>query len=665
MNDDNDGFRRRLERIAQERGEQKPTTAQRPASRSRYGVGSVVGGIIRDILLKIVAPLVVFFVLPWYVLHKEVAAGMATLLNPNHESDSAEQDFAVRFGRLGAEFGEGQVANAEAKELALGDLASGGAPSQPDTPVSDVQFFDANVTCQLRRPAAGEKLANVYIRESFVEAPLRAIRDDQLLTELESRVGQALSEGEDLNLTGLDERRFEIADVYVTDTSAPLYLVLQSNSETVWNIHTAAGVTISHIAMVSGGSSGLAGDIGGATFEAIRASDFGDRPEEVLRGNQPDPESYDCMAWPFQKPNETWTSWKGAQEGDMMDGHLLFGEAQRFAAYEHWYREMLGASPNDNAVITASARAALVGPIPATPIAFSPQDGLQLRLDRFDTVFTGTPEELTAQFNDHLRGILNAAAGGDYADITRPEIDLSAVSGQDKPAEVTVVEEDSSGGLLADLIFSGGPWERQFEAMIDMTTSNIERRVGFRQSVHLEDLLAEGEAMPPENRQRLYVMLRIPRAMEYHCQETLIEIAAKCRVLISSVHKEAEDAYAVDVDFGYVPNYSIGVLEKRDSIEWGFVSAFLPDLTSDAVLDTPEKRKAFLRRLAKVCDTLRDEIGNCVVSTVGFELIRPALYHPSDVVTWAAGWVSVYAPDNPFEADKIQKRADEVWAQTN
>ena len=167
---------------------------------------------------------------------------------------------------------------------------------------------------------------------------------------------------------------------------------------------------------------------------------------------------------------------------------------------------------------------------------------MQLRLDRDDTLLTGTPEELTAQFNDHWRGILNAAAGGDYADMTRPEMDLAAASGQDKPTEVTV-ESDNSGGLLTGLFLSAMPGEQEFRAMIDMTTSNIERCVGFRQSLSLQDLLAEGEAMPPKNRQQLYVMLRSPRAMEYHFQETLIEIAVKCRLLISSVLKDADGAY--------------------------------------------------------------------------------------------------------------------------
>jgi hypothetical protein len=284
---------------------------------------------------------------------------------------------------------------------------------------------------------------------------------------------------------------------------------------------------------------------------------------------------------------------------------------------------------------------------------------LELRLMRHDHVFTGTAEVRGKAFDDHWKGILNAAAGGDIAAMTRPEIDL-ALDPNAKPADVAV--EGESGGILVDLVLSGTPWEQEFQAMIDMTKSNYERRVGIQDELTLESMLKEGEAMPPEELQLLYAMLRGSQAMEFHCRETLVEIASKCQALTSRVLKVEGGKYLVDVTFGYVPNYAIGALEKNSG--WAFVSAFLPDTDARGALDTPKQRRNFLRRLMKVCDKLREEKGNCVISTAGIYLDRAASFSGGGGNAWAAGWVSVYSPDNPFEEQQLKERAEEIWART-
>lgn len=662
MDDRNEEFRRRLERISQTRAERMPQAAQRPAARpSESGPGF---GIVLRILSYVGLPLVVFVVLPWLVLKN--LPGLTAMLNlPTWSTgllDEAVQaesrDFSVRFQRLGAEYGDAYLANAEAKEIALTALAGETPPSGPETPVKEVSLFDANTTCSLRRPEAGEKVTNVYVRGSGIAAPVRAIHSAELQEFLVERVGDALDEGKKLDLKELNEGRFSLIDVYLTDTSAPLYLVLQTfSTNTIWNLHAAPGVKIAHVAMISGGASGLAGDLGEAGFEAIRAADFGNHPEVYTNRNLPSPKDYDCMAWPYQRPNETWTAWQGSKDGNTLDGNLLFGQAHGYSAYEYWYGQTLGATPEDNSVITALARAAVVGPIPETPIAFPPQDGLSLRLMRHDTVFTGTPDALAKQFTDHYRGLLDAAAGGDIAAMTRPEIDLTLDPNQPKPGDVEV-KGDESAGLLADMILAGTPWEQEFDAMIDMQTSNYERRVGFTQLVALEDLLKPGEAMPPEDQQLLYAMLRAPQVLERHCAETLSEIAAKCRVFTSRTQATDSGAYSVDVTLGYVPNYSLGALEKKSG--WAFKSAFLPSPAAEPY-DTPEKRKAYLRSLMKLCDLLRAERGNCVISTAGFYTDRPATFS-GGATAFAAGWVSVYAPDNPYEEQQLKELAEKLWA---
>ena len=619
------------------------------------------------LLAQVALPALFVVGVPLYVLNNLPA--ITAMLNMPTRSMGLEdkvdgtkaRDFSVRFDRLGAEYGDSHVANAVAKPIAIADLASGVQVSEPNTPVTDVALFDANATCTLQRPARDEKVLNVYVRNSGIEAPVQAINSAEMQRFLEQQVSKALEEGKPLDLSNVNEGRFNMVDVYVTDTTAPIYLVLQTfSSNIVWNLHTAPGVTVSHVAMISGGSSGLAGDIGTATIESLRARDFGAYPEVSYNSKRPAPEDYDCMAWPYQQPNESWTAWQGSKDGNTMDGNLLFGQSYGYDVYEHWYRKALGTSPNENAVISALARAALAGPIPAQPVAFPKQDGLKLRLMRHDQVFSGTTSEREKKFVDHYQGILAAAAGGDITSITRPEVELALATNQPKPTEVKV--EGDSGGTFLDLVTSGSPWEQEFQAMIDMSRSNKERRVGFDQEVSLEDMLAQDEAMPPKDQQLLYAMIRAPRAMEHHCQETLVEIAAKCRVLSLLTRQTKNGTYAVNVTFGYVPNYTIGTVKKNSG--WAFVSAFLPDTTATSALDTPEQRKAFLGRLIKVCDELRAETGSCVISTVGFYMNSAARFSPSNITTWAAGWVSVYSPDNPFEKEQLEKKAQEIWART-
>lgn len=612
-------------------------------------------------------PVLLVLVLPWYILNN-LPALQAMLNLPSlameieGKPDTSEsRDFSLRFDRLGAEYGDDYVANAEAKPLGLDDVASGGLVTGPETPVKDVTLFDANSRCALRYPGDGEKVMNVSVRGSGVLAPVRTINTPELLDFLEAQVAEALSEGRKLDLRDMNQGSYGVVDVYVTDTSAPLYLVLQAfSANTLWNLHAAPGVEIAHVAMISGGASGLTGDVGTATYEGLRASDFGSYPEMSLQGDPPKPGDYDCMAWPFQQPNESWTSWQGSKEGNTLDGNLLFGQTHGYEAYELWYGTKLGGTPAENAVVTALARAALVGPVPAEPVAFAAQDGLQLRLMRHDLVFTGNTEDLAKKFDDHYQAILAKAAGGDIAAITRPEVLVATGADQPKPADVVVEGDDD--GLLLDFITAGTPWEQEFDAFVDMENSNIERRVGFDQEITLDSLLAEGEAMPPEDQQLLYALMRTPAALEYHCLETLIEIATKCRVITSTARKNETGNYSVSVRIGYVPNYAIGALTKDSG--WAFVSVFLPDATATSPLDTPKKRQDFLRRLMKTCDKLREELGNCVISTAGFYLDRAANFSGGGGSAWAAGWVSVYSPDNRFEEEQLTKKAEDIWNRT-
>ena len=553
---------------------------------------------------------------------------------------------AIETQRMGSAFGPALAVTADGSGASLDKLATGFAPTGPTSEVGAITRFDANAECTLRPVGSNEKLINVHIASSERPAPLQALNDARILADIETAAKETIARG--LPFGGINAQRgmFGAIDLIVTDTTAPLYLSLHSHGRKYWRIHTAPGVTIAHIALISNGASAVTGDIGDASVEALRARDWGN--QENFYHDRRAPEDIACMARPFRKPDETWAAWAGAEAGNTIDGNLLFGQDKGFDAFEYWFLQTLGVSSQTNMISAYHASAVLIGDPPASPLVLS-ADPSPVRIVAHDHVLTGAPALREAQLVKMYENAVSAAAGVDWNDVLPAPVTMTT----DAAAEQSQIS--GSRRTLADHTMG----TNDIEERTDLTAFNAARQVRVTAQIAVSDLLADGEEVPPDAAEETYLLLRAAPHLMAYCRDTVAEIAQKCRISSLSVGRKVTDGvYSVTASFDYIPNYTIGNIER---IRQGdFLSYSVVKEEDGQSFQTPDERRAFLLELKNICTQLRAEFGNCLISRAIFRQMPPIELIGRSRPDEAVGVVEVYGLDNPFAQKKFEERVEEL-----
>lgn len=302
------------------------------------------------------------------------------------------------------------VASGRGPGVALQTIATAApAPAEGASRPPMVRFAN-NMDCTLRRPRPGEIVHNVNVNKTGHFTDTHAFSKEELAKATTDRVEGLLAHSRHYKNAAIARGRMGQIDVFVTDTSAPVYLALQVfGSDVMWNIHLAPGVTLAHVAMI-GRKSGFAAPEGDFTFEALRISDFVD--EGILYDNA---EQRDCMVAPWRAVGTHWPLLK--KQDDTHSAHVyrdqLRANREGYAAYSAWYRSKMGVTPDTNLVSALIASHALAGPVPERPVAMTPLSQRRVHMAQSDFVAFST-EELNAMHVD----LLTAAAGGDLNSIS-------------------------------------------------------------------------------------------------------------------------------------------------------------------------------------------------------------------------------------------------------
>ena len=296
----------------------------------------------------------------------------------------------------------GLVANSDSTEIAVTDIVSGYDPNTPDLVPAEIEMFDANTGCTLRRPAPGEVVHNVRIEHGTGPTDIHVVSSAGMAEALKGHI-EGVTTGRKQYLIGKTaDGRMDRVDVFVTDTSAPVYLVLQNISgNTLWNVHRGPGAQIAHVALI-GNTSGavLPADIG---LEALRISDFV-APHEFGAYDTIEP----CMIRPFRKPEPGWRATIEGSQGNQLLANQMHTYSTGFAAFNDWYKKTLGIDADTNVVSIEAAAHVLVGPRPVGQVGYNLIGREKVHLVRTDRVYQSEEALIEA----HL-GLLNAAAGGD------------------------------------------------------------------------------------------------------------------------------------------------------------------------------------------------------------------------------------------------------------
>ena len=146
----------------------------------------------------------------------------------------------------------------------LKEVASGQPVLAAKTPPPALEAVDAEPNCRVPRPSSRAKLTYVYTYGGGVKTPLQYIADGTKADAIKARMAATKAVADEVSRSGSFEQGAlarEYAgfargnavewtnriDVLVTDTSAPVFLVLTSYNSVMWNIQRAPGVEIDGI----------------------------------------------------------------------------------------------------------------------------------------------------------------------------------------------------------------------------------------------------------------------------------------------------------------------------------------------------------------------------------------------------------------------------------
>jgi hypothetical protein len=305
------------------------------------------------------------------------------------------------------------VVHSGADPLNLPDVVAGADLPSGDTAIGEIIPFARNAQCTLRPPQAAEKVVNVRVQSPLLDAPVQAFSNAQLADRLIKNVEAVTQRNKAYNLDGRISGQLTSLDVFLTDSSAPLYVVLQNmGAGVIWNIHTGPDVTLAHVAIIGSGFSGLVSPPGNATFEALLVRDFVSSHEFGA-----DDEVRECMIRPWRNPQPDWTGSIKASRGNMLYENQMYSYSKGYEAYNRWYTATLGVDASTNLVTARDAAHVLIGPKPAEPIEYNAMTGRDIHLMGTDHMFSGDTATRATVTEDIHNTLLIAAIGGPVDDL--------------------------------------------------------------------------------------------------------------------------------------------------------------------------------------------------------------------------------------------------------
>lgn len=427
MSDDRrqQNFAERLSRIAQERGDEPRAPNDLPrretsdfeynAPRERHPIRNTL---IWTILL---AGLGTGGYFGWQALPPDLVALITG-------SDSENDDLALgpeniletdTMSSEGPTLASPVVAQAGGAPLDLEQIVTNVSLTNGATQITEITPIIRNARCDLRAPSSSEKVMGVRIENGGLTAPIHALSNAQLAQQLLANVHAVTQEGQNYASDGGLGGAKNSVDVILTDTTAPIYLVLQNmGSGVIWNLHAAPEVTVAHVAIIGADFSGVANLQSDTTFEAVLVSDF--VPPHQYGA---DDAARDCMVRPWRNPQPDWIGVRKAAAGDLSFQNQMYSYTKGYEAYNRWYKNALGVDAALNTVSLRDAAHVLLGPVPDSPFDYNTMAGQAIYMMPTDHQFTGDQASREAAVAELQNRVLAAAIGGNVSALDPPAME--------------------------------------------------------------------------------------------------------------------------------------------------------------------------------------------------------------------------------------------------
>ena len=259
--------------------------------------------------------------------------------------------------------------------------------------------------CRLTAPLDGTVVGHATSGEGGLALPMLTYNDANLAGAVQGFVdGYRDSGATDVPYpSGL---AYEAHDVAVTETGAPVYLVLESSARNqIWNIHTVPGVQIERVVLLGGAHAGV------ANLDPVV-------PVEVLPGDA----MAACGIEPAYPLNPGHRFFQVLMDGSASakaeaEAEAKYVEMQdRIAAYNTWFRDSFGVLADATRAGFDGSTLSVNGPQPgeAAPMAaYAPIKGARIRMTQ-DVYFEIDGQVAAGEdFAGRVKAIATSFAFGD------------------------------------------------------------------------------------------------------------------------------------------------------------------------------------------------------------------------------------------------------------
>jgi hypothetical protein len=293
------------------------------------------------------------------------------------------------------------------------DVAIGHSASVAGDVPAEITTIRPIMGCLLTPPLTGSVVGHVVAGQSDLVLGLMTYDDGDLAAAVQGyvdayREAATPERAESVPVAVPTGLAYQSYDVLVTETSAPVYLVLQTGpGNRIWNIHTAPGVRIERVVLLGGSQVGVANLDPVVPVEVI-----------LLDGLSA------CGIRPALPLNPAHALVAAAAAGDASAASRLATHDEAAAAYGQWFLDTFGVMAGPSRIGFDRGIASLVGPVPGgddpdlTPKAvFARIEGAKIRTTK--DVFFEIPGQVPPgeDFSARIRAIATAFAFGDLANL--------------------------------------------------------------------------------------------------------------------------------------------------------------------------------------------------------------------------------------------------------
>lgn len=217
-------------------------------------------------------------------------------------------------------------------------------------------------------------------------------------------------------------------------------------------------------------------------------------------------------------------------------------------------------------------------------------------------------------------------------------------------------------------------WSRDQASLRDtfsVDALTTERIVSITQILEPQELVGPNTAIPADVFLPLYAAARAPARLIRHCDEILQTIGTKCDVIHSDSHQNRDGKIVLSGRLAFVPAADLG---DPSTVENGALTSATITLSHEGDLlpaNDATARAAAMQQAQGICDDLRMQFGNCVLSRVDFEIeelwitdleILPAGTNPQRLRVSAS--FDLYADETVLDQDRLRTLLHEMTGQT-